>query len=200
MPDWTTILKEVIPSPCYDQRPFVCDGFPDACEVIVIGENPATKTNIAWWTWWKDDTRFDYKSFMESYNSERDKPSRTRRRLDRIRSKGINCVETNAYSNEQSGGVSQSIENYAVLDVLMKNMPLLKGIIAHGKKAQQSLENLEVPADILGCVDISPQPDESGSKMKEAKVSGVQLLKPGEDPAVMLYLVDEAFDQMTLPV
>ena len=53
---------------------------------------------------------------------------------------------------------------------------------------------------ILGCVDISPQPDESGGEMKEAKVSGVQLLKPGEDPAVMLYFVDEAFDQMTLPV
>ena len=52
----------------------------------------------------------------------------------------------------------------------------------------------------LGCVDISPQPDESGSEMKEAKVSGVQLLKPGEDPAVMLYFVDEAFHQMTLPV
>ena len=53
---------------------------------------------------------------------------------------------------------------------------------------------------VLGCVDISPQPDESGSEMKEAKVSGVQLLKPGEDPAVMLYFVDEAFHQMTLPV
>ena len=53
---------------------------------------------------------------------------------------------------------------------------------------------------MLGCVDISPQPDEIGSEMKEAKVSGVQLLKPGEDPAVMLYFVDEAFDQMTLPV
>ena len=52
----------------------------------------------------------------------------------------------------------------------------------------------------LGCVDISPQADESGSEMKEAKVSGVQLLKPGEDPAVMLYFVDAAFDQMTLPV
>ena len=52
----------------------------------------------------------------------------------------------------------------------------------------------------LGCVDISLQPDESSSEMKEAKVSGVQLLKPGEDPAVMLYFVDEAFDQMRLPV
>ena len=53
---------------------------------------------------------------------------------------------------------------------------------------------------ILGCVDISPQPDESGSEMKKAQISGVQLLKPGEYPPVMLYFVDEAFDQVTLPV
>ena len=52
----------------------------------------------------------------------------------------------------------------------------------------------------LGCVDISPQPDESGGEMKEAKVSGVQLLKPGEYPPIVLYFVDEAFHQMTLPV
>ena len=36
--------------------------------------------------------------------------------------------------------------------------------------------------------------------MQEAQVSGVQLLKPGEDPAIVLDLVDEAFDQMALPV
>ena len=52
----------------------------------------------------------------------------------------------------------------------------------------------------LGCVDISPQPNESGGEMKEAQISGVQLLKPGEDTAVMLYFVDEAFHQVTLPV
>ena len=36
--------------------------------------------------------------------------------------------------------------------------------------------------------------------MQEAQVSGVQLLKPGEYPAIVLDLVDEAFHQMTLPV
>ena len=36
--------------------------------------------------------------------------------------------------------------------------------------------------------------------MKEAQVSGVQLFKPGEYPAIVFYLVDEAFDQMTFPV
>ena len=36
--------------------------------------------------------------------------------------------------------------------------------------------------------------------MKESQVSDVQLLKPGEYPAIVFHLVDEAFDQMTLPV
>ena len=36
--------------------------------------------------------------------------------------------------------------------------------------------------------------------MKEAQVSGVQLLKPGKYPAIVLHLVDEAFHQVTLPV
>ncbi len=52
----------------------------------------------------------------------------------------------------------------------------------------------------LGSVDILPEPDESGGEMQEAQVSGVQLLKPGEDPAIVLHLVDEAFHQMTLSV
>ena len=36
--------------------------------------------------------------------------------------------------------------------------------------------------------------------MQEAQVSGVQLLKPGEDPAIVLHLVNEAFHPMALPV
>ncbi len=36
--------------------------------------------------------------------------------------------------------------------------------------------------------------------MKEARVSDVQFLKPGAYPAILLYLVDEAFDRMTFPV
>ena len=36
--------------------------------------------------------------------------------------------------------------------------------------------------------------------MQKTQVSGVQLLKPGEYPAIVLHLVDEAFDQMALPI
>ena len=52
----------------------------------------------------------------------------------------------------------------------------------------------------LGCVDILPQPDERASELKESEVSSVQFVKPGEYPAKVLDLVDEALDQMALSV
>lgn len=36
--------------------------------------------------------------------------------------------------------------------------------------------------------------------MEEAPVSGIQFLKPGEYPAILLYLVDEALHRMPFPV
>ena len=84
MHNWTRILKEVIPSPCYE-RPFVCDGFPCTCEVIVIGDNPATRLTTDWWSFWSDTSGFDYNHFLEVYQTERDRAgkgqvSNTRRR------------------------------------------------------------------------------------------------------------------------
>ena len=74
--------------------------------------------------------------------------------------------------------------------------------VSGSKRCMAMLEwkSRKAVASSLGCVDISPQPNESGGEMKEAQISGVQLLKPGEDTAVMLYFVDEAFHQVTLPV
>ena len=45
---------------------------------------------------------------------------------------------------------------------------------------------------VLGCVDILSQPDESTGELEESQVSSVQFVKPGEYPAKVLYLVDEA--------
>ena len=52
----------------------------------------------------------------------------------------------------------------------------------------------------LGSVDILPQPDERASELEESQVSSVQFVKPGEYPAKVLDLVDEALHQMPLPV
>ena len=152
MHNWTQTLRKVIPSPC-DERPFVCDGFPDTCEVIVIGDNPATRLTTDWWSFWSDTSGFDYNHFLEVYQTERDKAgkgqvSNTRRRLDRIRANGLNCIETNTFRNEGSDGTRYNVSNYDVLKILLSNMPLLKGIIAHGKVAHECLDYIEVPVAV----------------------------------------------------
>ena len=152
MHNWTQMLQAVIPSPCYE-RPFVCDGFPDTCEVLVIGENPATPLTVDWWSFWEDTSGFDYNHFLEVYQAERRAAGRrsesnTRLRLNRIRSNGLNCIETNAFRNEGLDGTRHGISNHAVLEVLRNNMPLLKGIIAHGKDAHKYLDNIEVPVAV----------------------------------------------------
>ena len=152
MHNWTQTLRRVIPSPC-DERPFVCDGFPDTCEVIVIGDNPATRLTTDWWSFWSDTSGFDYNHFLEVYQTERDRAgqrpvSSTRLRLNRIRDNDLNCIETNAFANEGSDGTRHNISNYNVLKVLLSNMPLLKGIIAHGKVAHECLDQIEVPVAV----------------------------------------------------
>ena len=153
MHNWTQILKAVIPSPCYE-RPFVCDGFPDTCEVLVIGNNPATRLTVDWWSFWTDTSGFDYEHFLEVYKTERHKAGKrselspTRWRLNRIRDKGLNCIETNVSSNEGSDGIKDKISNHDVLKVLLNKMPSLKGIIAHGKVAHKYLDKIEVPINV----------------------------------------------------
>ncbi len=144
MVDWTALLKSVIPELCMD-RPFVCDGFPDKSCVIVIGENPATQMDKCWWHYWSKDTGFNIKAFKRDYEVKRmergKRPvSNTRRRLDWLRENGIRCVETNVYRNEKAGGAGAGTPNYDVLNLLVRNMPALCAVIAHGKVAHRLAE------------------------------------------------------------
>lgn len=152
MHNWTQILKAVIPSPCYE-RPFVCDGFPDTSEVLVIGENPATRLTVDWWSFWEDTTGFDYNHFLGVYQAERTKAgknpvSHTRLRLNRMQDNGLNCIETNAFRTEGIDSTKHDISNRAVLEVLLSNMPLLKAIIAHGTVAHKCLDEIKVPVNV----------------------------------------------------
>ena len=57
-----------------------------------------------------------------------------------------------------------------------------------------------IVTDVLGRVDILPEPDESAREAEEGQVPGVQFLKAGEDPAKLLHLVDETLHQVPFPV
>jgi len=121
--------------------------------VIVIGENPTTPLTKDWWSFWDDVSGFNLKKFEIEYEAERKlvgkRPlSNTRIRLRRLRDKGLNCLETNAFSNEGMGGFNAADSNAALLQLFLGGLPGLRGVIAHGAVAQNFLGNQSLPAHV----------------------------------------------------
>jgi hypothetical protein len=148
----TESLHRILPKPCYD-RPFVCDGRPDSCDVIVIGENPVTKIDTDWWSFWDDDNGFNPGKFEEAYEKARSavdkRPiSNTRLRLKRLRRKGLRCLETNVFRNEQPDGHGGGVAGDDLLRVFFEYLPHLKSVITHGEIAQRYLNKLTLPVGV----------------------------------------------------
>ena len=141
--DLNEYLHSVIPKPC-DSRPFVCDGRPESCNVIVIGENPATIMNTDWWTFWNDETGFNFVKFQEKYEEARGKKriTNTRLRLNRLRQAGLLCLETNVFVNEGLGGHGSTAPSVDLLPTFIDKLPQLRGVIAHGSVAGKYLANI----------------------------------------------------------
>lgn len=151
MPGLTSKLEVIVPKPCFE-RPFVCAGFPTDAEAIVIGENPATPLPVDWWSFWSDKDGFDFSAFEDIYLAERARLgkgiSNTRRRLNRFCERGIRCVETNAFRNERLEGAGAGVPNYAILDLLIRNMPRLRAVVAHGQIAQEYVSGVQFPEGV----------------------------------------------------
>lgn len=166
--DWTATLEEILDRPpLLGQRPFVCDGYPDECHVMIIGTNPATPLEMDWWDCWIPDYGFDYNLFMSRYINTRRKLGRsplgrTRRILTRfaadclgaLRLKGI---ETNVYRREawSEGDLwrhepADRYPNDDVLYLLMAALQPPKAIIPHGDTAATWLaeQTNTLPPDI----------------------------------------------------
>jgi hypothetical protein len=135
--NWTRLLKPFVDHPDCRHRPFVCDGFPDDSQVLIIGKWPATDLgpDWNWWKFWKDRTGFDYRRFTRYYEKKRGKPTDTRTVFNVIRQRGILAVETNVY---QSPG-SKAASNFGVLCLLIMHMPYLRAIVAFGGPAKDLL-------------------------------------------------------------
>jgi hypothetical protein len=145
-------LHTLLPKPCFD-RPFVCDGLPEKCVVMVIGENPAMRLEMNWWTFWDDASGFDFQKFESIFEAKRKtegkRPiSNTRARLIRLRNAGLRCLETNAFRNEGLGGNSGGVSNADLLQTFLKELPRLKAVIAHGSVAKAFLCNQPLPPHV----------------------------------------------------
>ena len=138
MTDWTALLKKEISTPYINRRPFVCDGFPSASKLMVIGENPGTKRNQDWWAYWNAKTGYDYDTFIADYQMNNTIRG-VRLRFEHLRNKiRVKCIETNVWQNEGDKKESRT-SNIEVLRLLIDNNENLKVVIVHGKKAQCQL-------------------------------------------------------------
>ena len=142
-------LHSVIPWPCYG-RPFVCDGLAEECVAVVIGENPATEVRSDWWSYWNDETGFQYSKWRKDYDKSRGarRASNTRLRLDRLRARGVRCLETNVFANERPDGAGAGASNRDLLDIALETLPNIGYVIAHGDIAKDYVRYRSFPSYI----------------------------------------------------
>jgi len=149
MSPFATKLHTLLPKPCFD-RPFVCLGNPESCTAILIGENPATITSVDWWSYWSDSLGFDLERWQSMYSESRRERGKaavspTRGRISRLRSAGVNCLETNVFMNERLLSHGAGTANSNLLDLAIETLPELTSIIAHGKEAKAFVETRSIP-------------------------------------------------------
>lgn len=149
-----------------DLRPFVCEGSPLACEVFLVGINPATPMSVNFWDFWSNRCGFDKRAWFEEYKEERRnrplEPDRkwrrklgnTRRTIDVVvqSASPVKCLETNirAKATEQKSDLDEPSKDTAPFDYLLRKVaPRL--VIAHGSDAASYLQGLGLSCE-LKCV------------------------------------------------
>jgi hypothetical protein len=115
-----------LPKPCID-RPFVCAGRPDSCAALLIGENPATTTDVDWCSFWDDEAGFGFEQWDAVTPDTRrgaGKPevAPTRLRINRLRSAGVVCLLTNDFMHESPAGDGAGKSNSDLLDLALRTI------------------------------------------------------------------------------
>jgi hypothetical protein len=138
-------LRCRVKDPCINARPFVCDGNPEDCRVMIIGENPALELNVNWWDFWCDDTGFDLHKFNEQFQQQQ--KSKTHKALEKLweplRNAKEKCLVTNRFRNENRGGAKKSkapAKNDDVLELLLSELKQLEAVVAYGVHAIDFIE------------------------------------------------------------
>lgn len=165
LPEFSRDLESLIGKPT-DLRPFVCEGSPLACEVFLVGFNPASPMSVDFWDFWKDSYGFNKCAWFEKYKEERqnrplepgktrrNEVSKTRRIIDVIveNARPVRCLETNIYAKATEKGVDLEEQDRvtAPFDFLLRKVePRL--VIAHGREAEDYLQGQDLPCE-LKCV------------------------------------------------
>lgn len=130
-----------------DLRPFVCNGSPLTCEVIIVGVNAATRMKEGFWQFWLHGRGFDRGGWRKAYDDYRRKGTQrrtTRSILDRIAREiePLRSLETNLYwvptKRERQLRMLRN-EPFRELRPFFELLKLLRPsiVVLHGRKAKR---------------------------------------------------------------
>ena len=124
-------------------RPFVCKGRPEACDVLIVGTNPATTMKKPFKCFWSAKHGFDKKAWLKSYEEQRNgKWSRTRHVIEGVleAAPGVGFLETNVYATATTVEADLLAEHRDsnFFELLVETVRP-KVIIAHGREAYRAV-------------------------------------------------------------
>ncbi|MFZ5433847.1 MAG: hypothetical protein ACOZB3_08755 [Calditrichota bacterium] len=151
-------------------RPFVCDGSPLACEIFIVGSNPATEMDNSFWEYWNNESGFDKARWLDDYEKARMvkkgkiNPSSTRERINRIvqAASPKACLETNVYwkPSAHENDLKREDKNSQGFKFLINEIHP-QSLLMHGKSALKAISDIarvEFVRDEITVVDLGYGP------------------------------------------
>lgn len=137
-------------------RPFVCDGSPLDCDILLVGFNPRTSLPADYWSFWRKGYGFDKCAFEQAYAAKRlvdgeSEASTTREVMRRLATGAAGCkiVEANLFAKD-----SKDEQTLAKSDRDDRPFRFLLGalqpkvIVPLGRFAKQGLRNISANCEI----------------------------------------------------
>lgn len=168
-------------------RPFVCEGSPLKCEILVVGFNPATEMEGDFWDHWIPGIGFDKTAWFKAYVTDRKKRplkpgkkfrpavSNTRRCLTWIEEGAATkaILETNIFARATATKADLALKDRSSepFRFLLETINP-KVIVAHGADAHVAVGQLRTSAQIVNIPHLS-----RGWSEERARELGRSLLK-----------------------
>lgn len=148
-------LVSLIGKPSY-LRPFVCDGSPLDCDILLVGFNPKTPLPADYWSFWRKSYGFDKRAFEHAYTAKRlangeSEASTTREVMRRlaIGAEGYKIVEANLYAKDSRNerALAQSDRDDRPFQFLLGTLQP-RVIVPFGRYARQGFASISVDCQV----------------------------------------------------
>ena len=148
-------LVSLIGKPSY-LRPFVCDGSPLDCDILLVGFNPKTPLPADYWSFWRASYGFDKRAFEHAYTVKRiadgeSVASTTREVMRRlaIGAEGYKIVEANLYAKDSvdERALAQSDRDDRPFQFLLGTLQP-RVIVPFGRHARRRFASISVDCQV----------------------------------------------------